>query len=274
MAATPPTIISIKHDFLTTQTRLFLQPVNPTRAWRQTVDQDGTSNLPEKVIDNALNRLNQRVRVHVRAVYSPQATRAIAEQIDQLYLTAAAAAVAGTADAGVADDDLAGLRVGSDLADAEIIASLPPTWDSEREATAYPAEAKRYGELVAQLQSLSAQRQEAAARVARLRRMAALLKPFNTTAAAADEDSGNNGVQENLVTRNGEVEAELQRMRMLLARVGGRVGQLPASDQPSRSSNDSLFTEGELSAGKEARAEVTDMELEERRKVGQLLDLF
>lgn len=45
--------------------------------------------------------------------------------------------------------------------------------------------------------------------------MQALLRPFETN------------VQENLVTRNGEIEKELERMRVLLVRVAGRIGQLP-----------------------------------------------
>lgn len=52
--------------------------------------------------------------------------------------------------------------------------------------------------------------------------MKGLLAPFEDAAET---------VQENLVTRNGEVEAEMQRMRMLLARVGGRVGQLKGGQQ-------------------------------------------
>ena len=52
--------------------------------------------------------------------------------------------------------------------------------------------------------------------------MKGLLAPFEEAAET---------VQENLVTRNGEVEAEMQRMRMLLARVGGRVGQLKEGQQ-------------------------------------------
>ena len=51
-------------------------------------------------------------------------------------------------------------------------------------------------------------------RVARLRNMQELLRPF----------SGE--VQPNLVTRGGGVEAELERQKILLARVGGRVDQL------------------------------------------------
>lgn len=83
-------------------------------------------------------------------------------------------------------------------------------------------EVKRYVELAGRLKELVEQRQQARARVERLRRMKALLDPFRT------EDAGA-GVQENLVTRDGEIEKEMEKMRVLLARVGGRVGLLPVS---------------------------------------------
>jgi hypothetical protein len=94
---------------------------------------------------------------------------------------------------------------------------------------------------------LSTQKSEAAARMERLQRMKALLGPFEDVAA----------VQENLVTRNGEVESELQRMRMLLARVGGRVGQL--KERGGEGGEDGT---------------VVDVEADEQRKVGQLLTRF
>ena len=70
-------------------------------------------------------------------------------------------------------------------------------------------------------------------------------------------------MQENLVTRNGEVEAELQRMRMLLARVGGRAGMLREQGGGERESSvGSLFSEGGEGL------------VDERRKVEELLDRF
>jgi hypothetical protein len=140
------------------------------------------------------------------------------------------------------------------LVDTAVISSLPPAWDgvSSRQASAHPLEAKRYAELVARLQSLVSQRDDAAARVARLQRMRTLLEPFDDAAGV---------VQENLVTRNGEVETELQRMRMLLARVGGRVSQLRER-------------EGAATGRGGDEMEGLDVEAEERRKVGQLLEKF
>jgi hypothetical protein len=60
-------------------------------------------------------------------------------------------------------------------------------------------------------------------------------------------------VQPNLATRDGELERELERMRALIARVGGRVEGL-----------------GEAIAQEE---EVEDMEVDERAKVEALLGL-
>lgn len=122
---------------------------------------------------------------------------------------------------------------------------LPPTWESHRpaDAEAHPSEARRYGEFQETLTSLSTRRAEAKARVARLRHMQTLLDPFKS------------GVQENLVTRNGEVEQELERMRMLLLRVAGRVSQLPDTQKDQR--EDDTIME--------------DVDEAERRKVRNLL---
>jgi hypothetical protein len=109
--------------------------------------------------------------------------------------------------------------------------------------------------------------------------MQALLEPFSPSSSAAAEaedggESGLKGVQENLVTRNGEVEAELHRMRMLLARVGGRVGRLKEQGSGRgtgcdgrESSAGSLFSEG-------GGGGVEDVEMDEQRKVGLLLERF
>lgn len=56
-----------------------------------------------------------------------------------------------------------------------------------------------------------------------MRGIKATIEPLQTS-------DGGAGIQENLVTRNGDVEKELGKMRMLLARVAGRVGQLPDID--------------------------------------------
>ena len=55
--------------------------------------------------------------------------------------------------------------------------------------------------------------------VGRLRAARDELEPFQSS-------NGGEGVQKNLVTKNGELERELERMRILMARVGDRVSRL------------------------------------------------
>lgn len=71
------------------------------------------------------------------------------------------------------------------------------------------------------LTSLSARRDEALERVRRLRRIQSALAPL------ALDGQDENALQQNLVTRDGQLEQELDKMRMLLVRVGGRVAALP-----------------------------------------------
>lgn len=127
----------------------------------------------------------------------------------------------------------------------EAIASLPRDWTTHRpgEAEAQPVEARRYIELQFALSSLSARRAATKARVERLQQMQGLLEPFAEN------------VQDNLVTRNGQVEKELERMRVLLVRVAGRVGQLPDNN----TGDDEVME---------------DLDKVERRKVNSLLDGF
>jgi len=72
---------------------------------------------------------------------------------------------------------------------------------------------KRLRERLANLDSLRQQRQR---RRDQLRQLHHLLEPF---------DEPQNNIQPNLVTRDGELVRELEKMRMLVARVSGRIAQ-------------------------------------------------
>lgn len=277
MAPPAPTILTLKQNFITTQTRLLSQPLQPSRAWRRANeaaaanDEDSVA-VSERAVDDALFRLNHTLQQHSRRVYVAQATRQIAEQVDKLYLSFGERHAAGDDDENDDDDDDDAWRnVGADYADAGVISSLPPAWESEREAAAYPLEAERYAELAGRLRALAARRDETRARVERLRRMRALLAPFGSTTndgAGAGEDSSfgpSGGVQENLVTRDGEVEKELERMRMLLVRVGDKVARLKEKEAGRDDDDSDLFGDGDAMV-------VDDVEVEERRKVDGLLD--
>lgn len=106
--------------------------------------------------------------------------------------------------------------------DENAIETLPVTWPSDKDVEAYPMEANRYAETVRQLTDLSQQRKELRQRVERLRSLQKTVESFRTTDGV--------GIQENLVTRDGPVEKELEKMRFLLARVAGRVSTLSDSD--------------------------------------------
>lgn len=90
-----------------------------------------------------------------------------------------------------------------------IIAQLPPSWSDEAESRA-PEQAARYTELQQKLVELSEKRRVARERVERYKALRELLTPLKGPEA---------GLQSNLVTRDGEVEKELERMKMLLVRV-------------------------------------------------------
>ncbi|KAI1331659.1 kinetochore Sim4 complex subunit Fta4 [Xylariaceae sp. FL0255] len=264
----PPTIISHKSTFIDNQTLHLSQELAPSAAWRAANERAAPSSLPTRAVDDALYRLNQTLTQHARRVYAPQATRHIAEQIEGLFRDEAERTLRGNDDGDSDDEHLdiddGGLRVGIDFATEDTISALPHTWESQnpRESTDNPLEAKRYTELVATLNELNTRRREARERVERLRRMAEVLKPFDTSSASRngnanddrETDTGMDHIQRNLITRNGEVERELERMRLLLVRVTGRIQQLPEND---RTGDDPMDL---------------DLDLAERNKVDRLLD--
>ncbi|KAI0120930.1 kinetochore Sim4 complex subunit Fta4 [Xylariales sp. AK1849] len=213
----PPTILAHKTTFLTGQTLQLSQNLTPSHAWRMAND-GAEQSISERILDDALYRLNHTLQQHARRAYPPQATRHVAEQIDSLFLGAEPVVDIDSDPVPNPDPDER-LRDGIDLALDQSIASLPHTWDTHRpdESEAAPLEARRYMGLRKSMAELSTRRASTKARVERLRHVENLLTPFKPM----------DRIQENLVTRNGEVEKELERMRVLLVRVAGRIVQLP-----------------------------------------------
>ncbi|KAH7313859.1 kinetochore Sim4 complex subunit Fta4 [Stachybotrys elegans] len=208
-----PTVTALKVSFLSTQANLLSQPVAPSRAWHAANDASDRR-IPRRELDFNLDSLNQAIAQHCRRVYAPQAARHVAEQINALYLA--------HAERRVGDDEHAvdGISRELDFVESKTIDALPREWPLDKDVTALPAEAKRYTESVDRLRELNEQRDQLKLRVERLRRIKAAVDPLQATDDGA-------GVQENLLTREGPVETELERMRILLARVAGRVGKLP-----------------------------------------------
>ncbi|KAF4956686.1 hypothetical protein FGADI_3675 [Fusarium gaditjirri] len=223
-----PTIPSLKQSFITSQTTLLSQPLAPSRSWQETNDASDEA-IPERVVQEVLYNLNHTIQQHCRRVYPPQATRSIAEQINDVYTKDAERKVGGPTDTD------GGIGRELDLTQDEAIEALPADWHLEKDINDHPMETKRYADAVQQLTELNDQRKKLREQVARLKRLHSIVEPLKT-------DENGAGIQENLLTRNGPVEKELERMRILLARVGGRVLSLP-EEAPNGEAKEFSLTE-------------------------------
>ncbi|KAG9502327.1 hypothetical protein J7337_005154 [Fusarium musae] len=223
-----PTIPSVKQSFITSQTTLLSQPIAPSRSWQETNDASDEA-IPDRVVQEVLYNLNHTIQQHCRRVYPPQASRSIAEQINDVYTKDAERKVGGPA------DTEGGIGRELDLTEDEAIEALPTSWHLEKDINDHPMETKRYADAVQQLTELNDQRKQLREQVARLKRLQTIVEPLQT-------DENGAGIQENLLTRNGPVEKELERMRILLARVGGRVLSLP-EDAPNGEAKKVSLTE-------------------------------
>jgi Kinetochore complex Fta4 of Sim4 subunit, or CENP-50 len=96
-----------------------------------------------------------------------------------------------------------------ELGKETVIESFPEEWSEEAEEKA-PDDAARYRELQQRLADLNERRKAARLRLEQYKTAEKLLEPFH------GEDAG---LQDNIVTKNGHVEKELERMRMLMLRV-------------------------------------------------------
>ncbi|KAF5120850.1 Inner kinetochore subunit fta4 [Metarhizium anisopliae] len=220
MADAAPTIPSLKESFINAQTNILSRPLVPSRIWRRNNNASSTP-IPARVLDDVLFNLNQTIQLHQRRVYPPQATYNVAEQITNLYTRDADEKVKKWKES----ESSIGREL--DLAADDAIEELPSSWPIESDLGRYQEKAKQYEGIVLRLRQLSEERKEMRLRMEKLRRIRDAVQPLSAT----DESN----IQDNLVTRNGPVEKELERMRVLLARVTSRVANLPeqpASDRP------------------------------------------
>ncbi|RFU33326.1 hypothetical protein B7463_g3001, partial [Scytalidium lignicola] len=201
MSAASPTIIDLKIAFLRSQIHLLSRPLQPSAEWSSSTFSSEDTTLRERAVDEALYKLNRLLREHNKLSYGPQATRHVAEQIDRLYWSAG--------ERGVIIPGEEWENRGADYTKDHIIAQLPPSWSDEAESRA-PEQAARYKELQQKLVELSEKRGAARQRVEKYKSLREVLSPFEGPEA---------GLQSNLVTRDGEIERELERMKMLMVRV-------------------------------------------------------
>lgn len=203
---TPITILDLKLSFLQSQIQLLSAPLSIPSNYAPVNEENA---LREKNIDQALEKLNESIRKHSHLSFSSQTMRHVAEQIDKLYW------LAGARDVGPVTE---GLERGTDYTADKNIAVLPDNWPEEEEEEGDEDRRAAYVEAVERLKGLDAQRRELRERVRGYRALKEILTPL---------DGVGENVQPNLVTRDGELEKELERMRLLVARVRGRVETFP-----------------------------------------------
>ncbi|CAK7271592.1 hypothetical protein SEPCBS57363_004701 [Sporothrix epigloea] len=278
----PPTVIALKQAFLELETRQLAQSLAPSRAWQRKNDlrennrglssasgaaltggsstNDGGRRLPPKIVDDVLARANQILILHGRRVHPPAAVRHVAEQLDRLYQNASDQMVAAPSDL---NNEI--LDRGMDYTTTSAILGLPLIWDDLQESDALPLESRRYTERLTELRGLAERRTATAARVGRLREMVSLLEGVSLTQTTP---------QGSLVTREGPVEAGLERMRVLLARVGDRVPGLPKPVPTADSRLEVTVADGGVGENAAVTHDIRDVEEVVRQRVKALLGSF
>ncbi|MCJ1391983.1 hypothetical protein MMC18_004850 [Xylographa bjoerkii] len=210
-----PTIPAKKQSFLHSQTRLLSTPLSPSPTWHSNIPATAQNALPTEAIQDAIHKVNALIRAHNQRAYPAPALRHVAEQIDALYWAA------GATDSQTGAADEGGVGRGADLREDGAIGALPDEWPEEEGEAADEsgleafAEAARYKQLRARLVALSEARAAQRVKLAQAEQLRELLRPF---------ERARENVQPNLVTRDGELARELERMKVLMARVGGKIG--------------------------------------------------
>ncbi|MCJ1420202.1 hypothetical protein MMC32_006559 [Xylographa parallela] len=204
-----PTIPTLKQSFLHAQTRLLSTPLSPSPT---SLSASAPAHLPASLVHDIVHKVNTLIHAHNLHVYPAPALRHVAEQIDALYWAAGAPAE------GPVEDDTDAVARRTDLTGDEAILSLPNEWAAYDSADASGlegfAEAARYKQLRARLAALSEARAAQRVKMAQAERLRELLRPF---------ERAMENVQPNLVTRDGELAREVERMKVLMARVGNKM---------------------------------------------------
>ncbi|KAG2415259.1 hypothetical protein HFD88_006450 [Aspergillus terreus] len=215
------TISELKSSFLRAQVRILSESLEAPEDWRSyAADPTGEEDLSDKVVGDALQKLNASLKQHNRIVYSSQAIQHVAQQIASLYWSSV---IQATRDQNSLER---GVPKSVDLSSHMNIAELPVELADE---SASDEERRRYQKLRERLIGLDQRRQQRQRRLDQLQRLQQLLEPFRNPSDT---------IQPNLVTRDGDLVQELEKMRMLVARVGGRIHQRKRDhdsheDQPS-----------------------------------------
>ncbi|KAF1815618.1 hypothetical protein P152DRAFT_455335 [Eremomyces bilateralis CBS 781.70] len=208
------TVVSVKSSFLRSQTRLLTQPVQPSSRWAERNSKQ-ENNLPDETVRDVLREVNRILRRHNKSVYSSLSIQHVAEQIDKLYWNAGGVDLYSSNPG--SEDTSALLRVHDDFTEQRHIDKLPEEWEDEDDPTATEEAQEEYRALTKKLQSLSERRKALRNKLESYQQLESLLAPFQQPLES---------VQPNLVTRDSELAAELEKTHALGIRVAARVATM------------------------------------------------
>ncbi|CAG8090373.1 unnamed protein product [Penicillium olsonii] len=201
-------IFELKSAFLRAQVRIFAESLDLPGDWRNYAPQTEEEHLSDKVIEDVLHKAAKQ---HNRVVYSSQAIHHVAQQITSLYWSSVSQEARSQA------TFARGIDKTTDLSRQMNITNLPVDLES---LEASEEDHASYRQLREQLTALDMRRQQRQRRLDQLQHVQRLLEPF---------EGPQKDIQPNLITKDGELVQELDKMRMLVARVGGRIAQQKGS---------------------------------------------
>lgn len=215
-------ITAIKANFIRSQVRHLSAPLEPFPQHQPlSVDDDSDkTRLSDKATRDIVQKVNDRIRQHNRRVYSAQSQRHVAEQIETLHWNQVGS------DEERAEFDTVAIRRDAPLTQSDTVASLPENYVDlhlHPDHRVDDDQGVQYQDSRQRLVGLTQQRDELRQKLQQYRHMVAMLEPL---------DDPQTNIQPNLVTRDGQLSLELDRMRILLARVTSRVTEL--GDAPQR----------------------------------------
>ncbi|OAX80416.1 hypothetical protein ACJ72_05251 [Emergomyces africanus] len=201
------TITEIKSSFVRNQIRILSVALSPSENWRD-YGPSSEDDIPDKLVEDVLQKLNATLKKHNRAAFSSQAIHHVARQIESLYWGSIDLETSGELSQGLV------IEKGTDLTSSRSITRLPEQWRDDGDID---EDGKlRYEQLQQRLLELDNRRKKQQDRLAQYKQLKELLEPF--------KDPQKN-IQPNLVTRDSPLGQEIDKMRMLVAKVTSRVGR-------------------------------------------------
>ncbi|KAK9476176.1 kinetochore Sim4 complex subunit Fta4 [Lipomyces japonicus] len=206
-------IYNVKRRFIESQVRLLSLPSETSSSFVARHAQFASSVATGRV----LKKVHVLERKHARKYYSLQAIQHVALQITSLHNSQVTSAREHASALVSVTGDQPAIHNVADLLDRKVIDALPEEWpgnNNSNDDEDSQHDRQKFSQLRDKLLSLSSALSAAKRKHDRLASMESEIAKFNDPVVT---------VQPNLVSRSGLIEAELARMRILLARISSKV---------------------------------------------------